>query len=144
HTLNSLCWTVRSRVSEVFAFADNLDTQVDVNSSINIRFENGVLAAVVVGGNCAHSGAHMCYMFDGGKIEICPWSGNWINIYDGDEKVKYPAITGAPMDPGDNFIDAILGRDAPRTSPRDGIIQSELMDAIYESVETGRPAKPKR
>ena len=46
--------------------------------------------------------------------------------------------------PDDNFIDAILGRAEPRTTPANGIIQSELMDAIYESARTGQPARPKK
>ena len=46
--------------------------------------------------------------------------------------------------PNDNFIDAILGRAKPRTSATNGIIQCELMDAIYESARTGLPARPKR
>ena len=46
--------------------------------------------------------------------------------------------------PDDNFIDAILGRAEPRTTPTNGIIQSELMDAIYESARTGQPARPKK
>jgi hypothetical protein len=58
--------------------------------------------------------------------------------------VKYPQITGEAQSPNDNFIDAILGRAEPKTSPGNGIVQSELMDAIYESACTGKPAKPKK
>ena len=50
---------------------------------------------------------------------------------------------GAPS-PDHNFIDAILGRAEPRTSVKNGIIQSQLMDAIYESQRTGKPARPSR
>ena len=46
------------------------------------------------------------------------------------------------MAPADNFVEAILGRDEARTSPQNGIVQSDLMDAIYESAKTGRPARP--
>jgi predicted dehydrogenase len=58
--------------------------------------------------------------------------------------VKYPVIPGRAQTPDDNFIDAILGRAEPRTSLQNGIVQSELMDAIYESARTGLPAKPQR
>lgn len=143
HLLNSLVWTVESNIAEVFAFVDNMDTEVDINSSINIRFENGVLASIVVGGNCTASGAHMAYMFDNGKIEVDPWIASWMNVYEGTTRVKYPVVPGKDMTPDDNFIDACLGLDEPRTSPVNGIIQSELMDAIYESARTGKPARPK-
>ena len=144
HIFNTLVWCVESNVREVFAFVDHLDTPVDVNSSINIRFENGVLASVVIGGNCPTSAGHLAFMFDRGKIETDGWGGTWINVFDEKGRVKYPPIKGKQQWPDDNFIDAILGRAKPRTSPQNGIVQSELMDAIYESERTGQPARPKR
>jgi predicted dehydrogenase len=144
HLLNSLVWSVESRVAEVFAFVDNHGTKVDINSSINIRFANGVMASIVVSGNCPAVGTHMSFIFDNGKVDIDGWSGTWIHIFGADgRQVKYPHITGKQQTPDDNFIDAILGRAEPMTSPRNGIDQSELMDAIYESARTGKPAKPK-
>ena len=144
HLLNSLCWSVESRVDKVFAFIDNCGSPVDINSTINVRFESGVLAAMCVSGNCPSSGRHMVFIFDAGRVEIDGWSGSWINVFKGNEQVKYPAITSKPLQPADNFIDAILGRDEPRTGPANGIVHSELMEAIYESARTGLPASPKR
>ena len=144
HLLNSLCWLVESDIDTVFAFVDNHSTPVDINSSINIRFANGVMASIVVSGNCPATGGHMALMFDQGKVEVDGWSGSWITVHKGKDKVKYPAIPGESCTPDDNFIDAIQGKTAPATTPRNGIIQSELMDAIYESARTGQPARPKR
>ena len=143
HLLNSLCWSVESDVAEVFAFIDNVGTKVDINSSINVRFANGVFASIIVSGNCPADGAGMTFIFDGGRVDIDGWGGSWINVWKGNQKIKYPVIPGVAQTPNDNFIDAILGRAEARTSPRNGIIQSELMDAIYESAKTGKPAKPK-
>lgn len=143
HLLNSICWSVESSIAEVHAFIDNVGTPVDINSSINIRFENGVFAAIAVGGNCPAGSSHLTYAFDNGRVDIDGWGGSWINVYKGSEKVKYPPITGPQLNVTDNWLDAILGRDEPRTTPRNGIIQSQLMDLIYESAKTGQPAKPK-
>jgi predicted dehydrogenase len=146
HLFNSLCWSVESDVEEVFAYVDNHGAKVDINSVSSIKFTNGVLANITIGGNCPGSGSFMAFIFDGGRVEIDGWGAGWINIWKGDQKVKYPAITpqmGAPS-PDHNFIDAILGRAEPRTSVYNGIIQSQLMDAIYESERTGKPARPKR
>jgi predicted dehydrogenase len=142
HLLNSLCWSVESNIAEVFTFLDNHGTPVDINSSINLRFANGVMASVVVSGNCATMGADLHFIFEHGRIDIDGWEGKWIKVWKGDELVKYPVISGEPQTPNDNFIDAILGRSEPRTSIQNGIVQSELMDAIYESARTGQPAKP--
>lgn len=141
HLLNSLCWTVESPVVEVHAYTDNVGTPVDINSSMNIRFKNGVKAAIAIGGNCTESGSHLTYAFDNGRVDINGWNGSWINVFKGRQPVKYPPITGEQLLPADNWIDAILGRDEPRTTPQNGIIQSELMDLIYESAKTGQPAR---
>ncbi len=147
HLLNSLCWSVESNIEEAYALIDNCGTPVDINSSINIRFENGVMAGIVISGNCpSPGGTHMAFIFDGGRIEIDGWGGGWIRVFKGDKHVENPPITPEmSAGPADyNFIDAILGRAEPRTSAINGIIQCELMDAIYASAITGQPAKPKR
>ena len=144
HLLNSLCWTVESRISEVFAFIDSLDRPVDVNAAINVRFENGVLATLAIAGNCPSESSRMTCCFAGGRIDIDGWYGNWIEVHNAYGRVKYPKINTdlRGQSPLENFIDAILGRDEPRTTPLHGVIQSELMDAIYESAKTGRVARP--
>lgn len=147
HLLNSLCWSVESNVAEVYAFIDNCGTPVDINSSINVRFENGAFAGIVISGNCpGPGGTHMAFIFDDGRIEIDGWGGGWIRVFD-NKKLIEPSPVTPEMSAGSadqNFIDAIMGRAEPRTSVMNGIIHSELMDAIYESAKTGVPSKPKR
>ncbi len=144
HLFNSLVWTVEQPVAEVFAFVDNLDTPVDINGTVNIRFADGTLATITIAGNCPNSGAGMYLSFDGGRVDIDGWNGKWINVYkEGVGEVQDLPLTGQAETPNDNFINAILGHDEPRTSVQNGINQSELMDAIYESARTGQPARPK-
>ncbi len=146
HLFNSLCWSVEAEVAEVFAFVDNHGTAVDINSVTSIRFVNGVLANITIGGNCPGCGSFLAFIFDNGRVEIDGWGGAWIKVWQGADQVKYPPIApalGAPS-PMHNFIDSILGRTEPRTGPRNGIIQSQLMDAIYASQRTGLPAKAGR
>ena len=145
HLFNSLCWSVESNVVEVHSFIDNHGAAVDINSSTNIRFEDGVFAAIVISGNCpSPGGTHMALIFENGRIEVDGWGGGWIRVYEGGEELDPPPITDemSAASPDNNFIDAILGRAEPRTSPMNGIIQSELMDAIYESGRTRLPARP--
>jgi predicted dehydrogenase len=146
HIFNSLCWSVEKDVEEVFAFVDNHGTQVDINSVSSIRFADGVMANITVSGNSPGGGRFMAFIFDGGRIEIDGWGATWINVWKGDQQVKYPPITAemGALSPDNNFIDAVLGRAEPKTSVRNGVIQSQLMDAIYESQRTGKPARPKR
>lgn len=144
HLLNGICWTVESPVAEVFAFTDNQDTDVDINSSISVRFQSGVMASIAISGNCAGDGSHGSFMFEGGRIDVDAWIGQWIRAFNSDGEVdNLPQGDGEP-DPNRNFVDAILGRDEPLCGTDSGIIQAELMDAIYESARTGSPARPKR
>jgi len=146
HLFNSLVWTVEQPISEVFAFVDNQGTPVDINGTVNIRFANGTLATITIVGNCPSDGAGMYLSFENGRVEVDGWSGSWIKVFKGGHgsgQVKYPPIEGASNTPDDNFIDAILGRAEPKTSPLNGVQQSELMDAIYESAKTGQVARPK-
>ena len=145
HLLNSLCWSLESNVSAVNCFLDNHGTEVDINSTISIRFESGVLAGMVVSGNCpSPGGTHMAFIFDDGRIELDGWSASWIRVWKGTEPVEDLSLVDE-MDagtPDENFVDAVLGRAEPRTSARNGIIQCQLMDAIYESARTGQVARP--
>jgi predicted dehydrogenase len=140
---NSLVWSVEQPIETVFAFADNVGTPVDINGTVNIRFANGVLATMVIGGNCPSNGSAMTFIFDNGRIECDGWGGSWIKVWKGGDSEIQPELQGQSSTPNDNFIDAILGRAEPRTSPINGVIQSQLMDAIYESAESGNAAHPK-
>ena len=143
HLFNSLVWLVEQPVDQVQAFVDNLDTPVDINGSVNIRFASGTFATIVIGGNCPDSGAGLMLAFDNGRVEVDGWGGSWIKVWKNGQPIKYPHITGATGNPMDNFVAALLGKDDPKTSVANGIIQSELMDAIYESARTGCVAKVK-
>ncbi len=142
HMFNSLVWSVEAPVEAVAAFVDNLGYAVDINGTVNIRFQNGVLATMTIAGNCPASAAGMVYTFDNGRIEVDGWGGAWIKVWKGSEAIE-PVLQGESGTPNDNFIEAILGRAEPLTSPLNGVIQSELMDAIYESAKTGALARPK-
>ncbi len=145
HLLNSVCWTVESPVAEVHALIDNRGAPVDINASINIRFENGVFAALAICGDCTGTSSHLTYAFADGRVDIDGWDGQWIKVFKDRDEVKNPPLpkVSGQGSPNDNFIDAVRGLAEPLTNPQNGIIHSELMDAIYESAQTGRPAQPK-
>jgi len=142
HLMNSLCWSVESRVAEVFAVMDNQGTEVDINSCITARFENGVIASVAISGNCPDDGCHMVFIFDGGRVEIDGWEGKWIRVHVPGQEVTEPELPAGSDNPNDNLVEAILGREEPRVTAQNGIIQCELMEAVYESAKTGQPARP--
>lgn len=143
HIFNTLVWTVEQPVEAVHAFVDNLGTPVDINGTANIKFKNGTLATLTISGNCPADGSDMVFIFENGRIECDGWGGSWLKVWKGNQEQTDLKLDTSSSTPGENFIDAILGRAEPRTSPRNGINQSEIMDAIYESARTGAVAKPK-
>ncbi len=144
HIFSSVVWSVDQPIASVFAFSDPLGTPVDINSVVAIKFANGVLATMTINGNSASAGAGMVFNFEDARVEIDGWNGQWIKAFDkGYGNPDLPIeLEGEAQTPDDNFIDAILGRANPQTSPQNGINHSELMDAIYQSIETGQPAQP--
>ncbi|MCK5805523.1 MAG: Gfo/Idh/MocA family oxidoreductase [Lentisphaeria bacterium] len=142
HLLNSMIWSVESRPAEVFAFLDSHGTRVDINSVISIRFENGVLGSICIGGNCSRSVGYMTFIFEKGRVDLDGWNSSWMDVFAEGETVE-PEFGKMDQTPDRNFVDAVLGRCAPKTSPVNGIHHTELMDAIYESARTGQPARPK-
>lgn len=142
HMFNSLVWSVEVPIDTVFAFTDNLGTPVDINGTVNIRFQNGVLATMTIAGNCPASAAGMVYTFEKARVEIDGWSGTWVRLLGAGNKEEPIELEGETQTPNDNFIDAILGRAQPQTSPVNGLIQSQLMDAIYQSALSGAASHP--
>jgi predicted dehydrogenase len=144
HVLNTLVWTVESDVEEVHAYVDNLDSPVDINGTVNVRFRNGVIACVAVCGEAPSKSAGT-WNFERATATLDPWVGSDLHVtarMDGKYQEVDAGVKGADADPQTNFIDAILGRAEPATTPHNGVVQSQLMDAIYESARTGRPARP--
>ena len=146
HMFNSLVWSVESPVETVFAFVDNLDTPVDINGVVSIRFQNGVLATMTIAGNCPPSRGILVFTFPQARIEIDGWGGQWVKVFNDGKDANHEEpieLEGTYQSPNDNFVDVLMGRAEPLTSPTNGVIQSQLMDAIYQSAATGSPAQPK-
>lgn len=141
HLFNSLVWTVERDVEAVHAFAANEGTAVDINGTVNVRFQGGMMATIAICGNCANDGCGMAYLFEDGLVEIDGWGGSWVKARRRGSHDPLEIPLGEHSDPDRNFVDAILGRAEPRTSPLNGLIQSRLMDAIYASARSGEAVR---
>jgi predicted dehydrogenase len=143
HLFNSLVFVVGQPIAEVHAFVDNSGTAVDINGSVNLRFANGVFATVTIAGDCTENGTNMNLFFERGRAEIdpCGWSNNPIKLWKNGQYVRYPKIEGEPVTPTQNFFEVIQGRDHVRATAQNGIVHSQIMDAIYESARLGQAVK---
>ena len=144
HVLSAMIFLVDSPVKEVFCWADNKGTKVDINAVGTIKFADGTMAAIMSGGNCKAWKSHLIFEGREGLMEISPHGGDF-RVQGSDFKKD---ITGVPrgwkiktVSPIENFRDAILGKAEPRCKGRVGIILSDVMDGLYESIASGQPVK---
>jgi predicted dehydrogenase len=145
HLLNAFMWLMNSPVVEVGCFYDKVEAPVDINGVAIIRFQNGCLGSLAIGGNCPPFRTEISIQTDqflivtdqyGAKLEINGPSGRRV----------YPHVEPLPEaggTPHHNFVAAILGREPLKCSVRYGVLLSALMDALYESNDSGKLVKVK-
>lgn len=139
HIFCSLVWSVASSPKTVSATIETFDAPVDINSLVNIRFENDVLASISINGDTRVMGADMSFIFDSARVRIDPWFGTRIQARDVKGSIDLTDELGdKEVTPTRHIIDVIQGKSEPTTTPENGVHQSELMDAIYESARLGR------
>ncbi len=146
HLLNAFMWLMNDPVVEVGCFYDKVDTEVDINGVAMMKFQNGALGSVAIGGNCPCGFEYdLTIQTDtmfihtnqyGRKLEM---QGRHGRIYPPVPADDRPSA-GTPHL---NFVEAVLGREPLRAPARYGVLLSALMDAMYESGNTGKIVKVK-
>jgi predicted dehydrogenase len=140
HLLHSILSGAGAPAAEVFAFSDPLDAQIDINSVVTVRFANGVLATITIGGNSTVDGGATSFVFTDGRIDVDAWRGEWVRTFRSEGEPEVLEGLGEPS-PDDNFIDAIRGSASLDVDVDDGLRLAELMDAIYRSAESHAPVR---
>ena len=146
HLVDIVMWVTGMKVSEVCAFDEKFKTEVDINTTIAMRFENGALGSMSVIGNAPtwyedHSivgskGAFYLRQREGGS-ELIQQDAVGKRIV-----VKLPKYT---KNPDANFIDCIQGKDVPQTPPECGLRTIEVTEAAWRSAALGgKPVKVPR
>lgn len=138
HLLNSLLSLVPSPARQVYALLTERETGIDTNAAVTIRFEDGVVAGLAIGGSSPPDGSHTVLLFDGGRIEVEAWKGAWYRGIAADGSVD--ELTGqGEADPDGAFIEAIRDGRPLAAGLREGVAVAALTDAIYRSAAGGTP-----
>jgi predicted dehydrogenase len=147
HALNGLMWLMNDPVVEASCFYDKCGSPVDINGVAIAKFQNGAMAAIAIGGNCPTFHTSINIQTDkyqiqtdqyGGKLEITAANGK--RVYPHVEQALDIAAAGTPHL---NFVNAMKGTEPLRAPVRYGVLLSALMDALYESADTGKVVKVK-
>lgn len=136
HMFNAMLYLTGLAATEVFAFIDNKDQEVDVVGTVALRFTKGALGSAAVSG--ATTVFEQGIYIHGTKGSVkCSIYGGSMDVWVGQNKVKYPQVPETTS-LQQNFIDCIKGRASTPSPALLGLRQARLMDAIYESARTGR------
>ena len=146
HLLNAIMWLMNDPVVEVGCFYEKFDSPVDINGVAIMRFENGGLASVAIGGNVPRFHTRI-QLFTDRCLAITDQYGGYLEVLvdgkDGSQADVAPLKGPSAGTPQANFVDAILGRAELKAPVRYGVLLSALMDALYESQRTGGLVKVK-
>jgi predicted dehydrogenase len=133
HLIDMVMWTTGLSAAEVSCRQEFFDTEVDINSAINVRFTNGALGTVSIIGNAPEWWEDFTIIGSEGAV------------YNRNGEVTYQAAPGGPslklargkgwMDPDSNFIAAIQGKCEIGCPPQIGLRVIELTEAAWRSHE---------
>jgi predicted dehydrogenase len=139
HMIDIIMWVTGLKVKEVFAWGDNFDTEVDINSALNLKFTNGALGNMSIIGNAPSW--YEDHTIAGSKGAFYMRQGIGLVQQDATgQPVKFslPKQSGGP---DSNFVKSILGKETPDTPPECGLRTIEVTEAAWKSMESGNVAR---
>jgi predicted dehydrogenase len=135
HLLDIILWTTGSRAVEVFAYVDKIDSQVDINSALAVKLDNGAEASISIVGNSPTWWEDITIW--GEKGAIFYRNGKLSCISEDGQGFLEPTKLPPGSNPDRNFVRAILGMEAVESPPLCGLHVAELTEAAWRSAETG-------
>ncbi|HUK82950.1 MAG TPA: Gfo/Idh/MocA family oxidoreductase [Verrucomicrobiae bacterium] len=141
HLFHAMLYLTNLQPAEVFAWTDNRGAQVDILATAMIRFENRALGTAQCCGEDVRNWEEGITVSGTKGTVRCSIHGGRLEQWDAQGKlVRYPRVEPVPT-LQQNFVDCILGRDKTPCPPVWGLRQALLMEALYKSAKTDKPAK---
>lgn len=140
HLVDILMWVTGMKVKEVCAFATNFKTEVDINSTLAMKFENGALGSLSIIGNAP--GWYEDHTIVGSKGAFYLRQGVGLIQQDAMGKPVTVKLPNYSRNPDSNFVEAMLGKATPETPPECGLRVIEVTEAAWKSAAAG--GKPVR
>ncbi len=138
HIIDIALWVTGLKPFEVYAAFDKYDSEVDINTGLVAKMDNGAILNFTVAGDDP-SGWMEIELFwgDRGRLSIMPPKVLFIGRDRREAQLDTLNIT--PSRPVYNFIDVILGRDYNRSPGIGALYVVALSEAAYEAANRGRP-----
>jgi len=137
HISDVAFWVSGLKPYEVFAFFDDYDIEVDVNTCLVAKLNNGALLSYGIAGDDPDWLDYEIFWGTEGRLLL---HGNRVFFEDKSKcKVELDTSNIEPSRPVFNFIDTILGRSGNEVPPIYGLYVAALSEAAYESMVKRRP-----
>ena len=139
HIVDIMLWTTGLAAESVFAYMENYDSEVDIDSAASIRFTNGAQGTISIIGDSPLWWEEFSIWGKEGMMLIR--QGKLMQARFGDKELHPVVELPSSSNPDRNFVDAVLGRDTVRVPPECGLRVIELTEAAWKSAELGRAVK---
>ncbi|CAN5380929.1 N/A [soil metagenome] len=131
HVLDIVLWVTSLSPKSVSAYCDDKGTEVDINSSLSVTFQNGAMGSIAIIGDgmswheditivCDNE----AYFIRDGKLTVTDRDRN---------RIKAEHLSGGST-PDQNFIDAITGKAECESPFECGLEVIRLTEAAWESA----------
>lgn len=131
HMIDIILWATGLQAVSVSAVMDNLDTEVDINSVVNIKFNSGALGTLTIVGDAAlwHERHYIWFeeamvAYEDGQLHVSTRDGTRTLIS------RFPEA----ISPADNFVDACLGKAEVQATFENGAATIALTEAAWKSA----------
>jgi len=140
HVVDALLWVTGLTPVAVTAEMDYREDGVDERADVRVEFEGGATADVSVYGDApAVREAHHVWDEAGAAyVEGRGWGGRSLTTIDDEGTEHTPLLDrNAERDKAEAFVDCIETGSDPPATPTDAIRATAVVEAAYESAETG-------
>jgi len=137
HLIDIILWSTGVSVESVSAHTDNFGTEVDINSSLSLKFKNGALGTLGVVGN--GFGWHEDVTIFCEDMVFYVREGKLSTVDRKDNRYKAEHLGGGST-PDQNFIDSIRGVAACESPFESGLEVIRLTEAAWASAAKGGAA----
>jgi len=135
HFVDVALWATGKRPVEVFAYTNNYDCEVDIDSVVAARLDGGTLLSFTVAGNDPGWLEAEIFWCEKGRVMAIP--PQLTVVRSGGE-----AVTLKPEEPGSrpvlNFVRSILGEEENEAPGKCGLYVAAFTEAAYVSAIEGR------
>jgi predicted dehydrogenase len=140
HLVDIILWTTGMVPDEVFAFIDNLGSEVDILSAISMRSTENTLCNISIVGHAVQWWEDLTFWFDDGTIYM---RNGQLSVHGKDGKPIEPDCLANDSNANANFIEAITKGVEPETPALCGLRVMELTESAWKAGESGVVTKVK-